>query len=198
MSVFNGQSYQKQKGPGTSNQSLFIVQNKFRKIPFLVIHYLTKFDDFTWRSFWIIPKTTSANLCKPIHDIINYSTSICPFESGKFGKEGKKLQKSEYLENEKSFSDEIKNIFHSFWRAIIWWKNKNLIKIADASFTFTGTKGPSLSWWWKWYVLLWWNSMSIYVCSRWCVLFNRSIHKTIFPKVIRWHKNNIWLLSLKV
>ena len=35
-------------------------------------------------------------------------------ESGKCGKEGKKLQKFEYLENEKSFLDEIKNIFHSF------------------------------------------------------------------------------------
>ena len=29
------------------------------------------------------------------------------------------IQKFEYLENEKSFLDEIKNIFHSFWRAII-------------------------------------------------------------------------------
>ena len=43
-----------------------------------------------------------------------YSTSICPFESGNCGKEGKKIQKIEYLENEKNFSDEIKNIFHSF------------------------------------------------------------------------------------
>ena len=41
---FNGQSYQKQKGPGTSDQSLFRLQNKFRKIPLLVIYYLTKFD----------------------------------------------------------------------------------------------------------------------------------------------------------
>ena len=56
----------------------------------------------------------SANLCKPIHDIINYSTPICPFESGRYGKEGKMLQKFEYLENEKGFLDEIKNIFHSF------------------------------------------------------------------------------------
>ena len=30
--------------------------------------------------------------------------------------------------NENGFLDEIKNIFHSFWRAIIWWKNKKLIK----------------------------------------------------------------------
>ena len=49
-----------------------------------------------------------------IHDIINYSTSISPFEFGKCGEEGKKSQKIEYLENEKSFSDEMKNIFHSF------------------------------------------------------------------------------------
>ena len=42
---FDGQSYQKQKGPGTSEQSLFRLQNKFREIPLLVIYYLTKFDD---------------------------------------------------------------------------------------------------------------------------------------------------------
>ena len=41
---FNGQSYQKQKGSGTSDQSLFRLQNKFRKIPLLVIYNLTKFD----------------------------------------------------------------------------------------------------------------------------------------------------------
>ena len=43
-------------------------------------------------------------------------------------RKGKKIQKPEYLENVKSFFDEIKNIFHSFGRAIILWKNKNLIK----------------------------------------------------------------------
>ena len=48
--------------------------------------------------------------------------------------EGQKLKKIEYLENEKSFLDEIKSIFHSFWRAIIWWKNKDLMKTADTSF----------------------------------------------------------------
>ena len=67
------------------------------------MYYLTKFDDIIWRGFWVILKITSANLCKPIYDIIDYSTSICPFESGKCGREGKKLQKFKYLENEKSF-----------------------------------------------------------------------------------------------
>ena len=125
---FNRQCYQKQKGPGTSDQSLFRLRNKFTKTSLLVIYYLTKFDGVIWSGSWVIPKITPANLCKAIHDIINYSTSICSFKSRKCGKEEEKLQKCEYLENWKSFLDEIKNIFHSFWRAIIWWRNKNLIK----------------------------------------------------------------------
>ena len=49
--------------------------------------------------------------------------------------EGKtKIQTFKYLKNEKSFLDEIKNIFHSFWRAIIWWKIKTWQKIADTRF----------------------------------------------------------------
>ena len=67
---------------------------------------------------------TPANLCKSIHYIINYSTSIHSFESGKCGGKEEKLQKLDYLKNKKGFLDKIKNIFHSFWRAIIWWKNK--------------------------------------------------------------------------
>ena len=42
---FNGQSLLKQKRSGTSDQSLFRLQKKFRKIPLLVIYYLTKFED---------------------------------------------------------------------------------------------------------------------------------------------------------
>ena len=41
----NRQNNQKQKGPGTSDQSLFRLQNKFRKIPLSVMHYVTKFDN---------------------------------------------------------------------------------------------------------------------------------------------------------
>ena len=125
---FKGQSYQKQKWSGTSDQSLFRLQNKFWNIPLLVMYYLTRFDDVIKSGCWVILKITSANLCKPIHDVMNYFTSICPFESGNCGKEGKTLQKCEYLEDEKSFFDEIKNIFYNFWRAINWWKNKNLKK----------------------------------------------------------------------
>ena len=42
---FNGQNYQKQSGSGTSDQSLFRLQNKLKSIPLFVIYYLTKFDD---------------------------------------------------------------------------------------------------------------------------------------------------------
>ena len=48
---FNRQNYQKQKRPGTSDQSLFILQNKFRKISLLVMYYLTKFDNVIQSGF---------------------------------------------------------------------------------------------------------------------------------------------------
>ena len=48
-----------------------------------------------------------------MHDI-NDSTSICPFEPGKSGKEEEKIQKFEYVEIEKSFLDEIKKNFSQF------------------------------------------------------------------------------------
>ena len=47
-----------------------------------------------------------------MHDI-NYSTSICPFECGKSGKEDEKYKTLNILKT-KEFLDEIKNIFHGF------------------------------------------------------------------------------------
>ena len=48
----------------------------------------------------------------------------------------KKIQKFEYLENEKSFLDEIKNISNSFWRNIIWWKRTIWYKIASTALSY--------------------------------------------------------------
>ena len=98
------------KGLETSDQLLFRLKSQFRNIPLLVMYYLTKFDDGK-EQFLSYSKNYIHYLCKPIHDIIKYSTFVCPFESGKFGKEGKKFA---YLVNEKSFLDEIKSIFLSF------------------------------------------------------------------------------------
>ena len=114
---FNGQDYKKQNGHGTRDQSLFRLQNKLRKVPLLVIYYLSKFE----KRFLSCSKISSATLCKPIHDIIDYSTFKCRKEGGKI----------EYLQNEKSFLDEIKGIFYSFWWDII---SRKKIKIVDTSF----------------------------------------------------------------
>ena len=51
---------------------------------------------------------------------MNYPTSIYPFESGKSGKDEEKIQKFECLENEKSFLDEIKNIFQFLKGYHLW------------------------------------------------------------------------------
>ena len=44
---------------------------------------------------------------------------MCSFESGQCGKEGKNYKNPEYLENENSFLDEIKSIFHNLSKAAI-------------------------------------------------------------------------------
>ena len=44
----------------------------------------------------------------------NYSSIICPFESGKSVKERKKVTKSGISQNKRSFLDEIKNICVNF------------------------------------------------------------------------------------
>ena len=48
----------------------------------------------------------------------------------------KSIQKFKYLENEKSFEDNIKDIFYNFWRAII-----------EANNFFLKADGPTLSPW---------------------------------------------------
>ena len=58
-----------------------------------------KFDDVTiWSNLWVIPETESDKLWQQIHGI-NYSTFICPSESGTCGKKVKKIEKIEYSEN---------------------------------------------------------------------------------------------------
>ena len=88
------------------------------------MHYLTKFDDATQSGFWVIPKITSPNLCKPIHGIINYSTSICPFESGRESK-GKKYKNLNILRTKRTFSMKQKAFFIVFEGLLFGEKIKN-------------------------------------------------------------------------
>ena len=55
---FNGQDYEKQKPPGSSDKSLFRLLSMFRNIPLLVMNSLNKFDDIMQSSFWVISKIT--------------------------------------------------------------------------------------------------------------------------------------------
>ena len=58
-----------------------------------------------------------------VYDIINfkiYLQTTLKAMADREKKRGRQILKYEYLENEKSFLDEIKSIFHSFLKAIIW------------------------------------------------------------------------------
>ena len=78
----------KKKGPGTSDHR----SSGCKKNSFISDYYLT--DEVWWFNIkWFLSYyKTSANLCKPIYHIVNCSTVTYLFESGKCGKEGKKLQ----------------------------------------------------------------------------------------------------------
>ena len=56
-------------------------------------------------------KNYKSDLCKPIHDIINYSTFICSFESGKCEKKGKKYNKNWISQEHKELFRENKKYF---------------------------------------------------------------------------------------
>ena len=64
--------------------------------------------------------------CQTLRFIFDHHLKQWPTER-KRGKDGNR--KIWLSRKRKSFFDEIKSIFHSFWRAIIWWQNKNLVKI---------------------------------------------------------------------
>ena len=49
--TFNRQNYQEQKGPGFSDQLPSRLRNNSRKIPLLVMYYLTNFDDVVFELF---------------------------------------------------------------------------------------------------------------------------------------------------
>ena len=101
------------------------VTKKERK-NFFVSYVLS--DQVWWcniKRFLSYSKNYTCKFSKPIHDIIHYSTFTCLLESGKCGKEGENYKNLNILRTKRAFSIRWN---YSFWRAIIWWKIKNLIK----------------------------------------------------------------------
>ena len=84
--------------------------------------------------FSVIPKFPSGNVCKPVHDIINYSTSIYPLESGKCGKEGKNYKNLNISRNKKFFRWSKKTFLVVFKGLSFGEKIENWQKIGDTSF----------------------------------------------------------------
>ena len=100
-------SFYEQKGSGTSHQSLFKLQNIFRKFP-------GQFSSFNTKWFLNYSKNYICSFIKTISQRHNYSSFMSLLGSDKCGKKGKKIQKYDYLETEKSFLDEIKSNFRIF------------------------------------------------------------------------------------
>ena len=111
-----------ERGLGLAFGAFFLPDFSIKIIPYLILYQWTKFQcdtlflsqDFR-ENMWLISYLDSWRR----HKLWDFSW-INLWSNGWHGKiEGRtKIQKFKYLENEKSFSDEIKSIFHSFWRGL--------------------------------------------------------------------------------
>ena len=115
---FNGRDYEKQKGPRNSDQPLIRLQNKFRKIPLLVMYYLPSLMIWYKAVFELFRKLhLIIYACQFMASkIIQLSFVLLNLESVERKENFTKLRYAGY---EKSFLDKIKNIFYSFRRANI-------------------------------------------------------------------------------
>ena len=83
--------------------SLYGSKNMFRKVPFLVIDHLSNFDDFIQNYFWVIPKITFANLCKPVQSVIIILVSSDPLILETDERKGKKYKKLNIWKTKRAF-----------------------------------------------------------------------------------------------
>ena len=114
------------KGSGASFWCTFSAWFFHKNVPYLILYQWTKFQCHTLFLSQDIKQNVllSSHLDSWWHHKL-YFFSFINLESNGWqrNKERKtEIQKFEYFENEKSFLDDIKNIFHSFWRTSIWWK----------------------------------------------------------------------------
>ena len=116
------------KGSGTSFWCTFSAWFFHENVPLLILYQLTMFQCHTFLPSQDIKrnKLLSYYLDNLWLRKLQYISSIILESNDLLGRKvGKmKMQKIEYLENKKNFSDEIKSIFHNYLRAIIWWKSE--------------------------------------------------------------------------
>ena len=112
------------KGSGTSFWCTFSKWFVHKNVPYLILYRWIKFQCHTFFDSQDIKQKfifRQMMTCK-LEDLSWIKLWGNDWQGEKEGKMEK--QKFEYLKNKKSFLDEIENMFHSFWRAIIWWKIK--------------------------------------------------------------------------
>ena len=96
-----------------------------KNVPYLILYQLTKFNVI---SFFLLKQNALVSSyldhCRP-HKLQHLSSIILLANGWQAKKEGKtETQKFEYLDNQKSYLDEIKSIFRKYLRAVIWGKKK--------------------------------------------------------------------------
>ena len=88
------------------------------------------------------------------------------------------IQKFEYLRKKKSFLDEIKNIFHSFVRAIIWWEIQIWLKKSRHEL---------------WFQNLWWhNLVNKHLQYTYCPISHK-VKAMKFDQLMEYNKTNRFL-----
>ena len=119
---------QNKKGSRTSFWCIFSAWSFHKNVPYLIMYQWPKFQYHTFfpsrdtKQNVLLSSCLGSWWCHKIQDLSWIELSSNGWQGEQEGK--MEIQKFEYLEKEKSFLDEIKNIFHSFWRAIVWWKIK--------------------------------------------------------------------------
>ena len=110
---FNWKSYQKQKGPGTSDQSLFRLQNKFTKISSLVSSHQVWWCNI--KQFLSYSKNYTCRFMQANSWHHKLFQSHFSFRISKVWKR-RGLQKFEHLENKNSFFRWNKKHFSYFFK----------------------------------------------------------------------------------
>ena len=99
----------------------------YKNIPYLILYQWTKFQ---YHVLFLSQDIKQNVLLSSSLDSWDFSGSTSTKEMADRGKKRVRRQykKFEYLENERRFLDEIKNIFHSFWRATPFFINNQKFK----------------------------------------------------------------------
>ena len=112
--AFYGHNYENQKDLKIATSSSPDCRIVTKKPPFWITDHLANFHALIWSGFWIIPNIIFANSCKPLRNVAIIPVWSVPLNLKSVEKKEKNYKSLNILRT-KSFSNEIKNIFHDFF-----------------------------------------------------------------------------------